>query len=158
MSIKSSIAIVLSLVVLTTTGCSTTAMSQGGNPDSYARGQTMAPGRVVEGIVLQTRPVNISGTKMATMIGATIGGLAGAALTKGKSNNFVTLLSGVAGAAAGGVAGTFVGETKGEELVVKLGDNDVRVIVQEKTNTAPVAGDRILVLVNGTQARVIAKR
>lgn len=158
MSIKNSFAIVLSLIVFTATGCSSTALSQGGNPDSYVRGQTMAPGRVVEGVVLQTRQVGISGSKVATTIGATIGGLAGAALTKGKSNNFVTFLSGAVGAAAGGIAGAFISETKGEELVVKLADNDVRVIVQEKTSTAPIAGDRILVLVNGSEARVVSKR
>jgi outer membrane lipoprotein SlyB len=157
MTSKSSIAIV-SAILFAITGCSSTALNQGGNPDSYARGQTMVPGRVMEGTVLQIRQVSISGTKMASTIGAAIGGLAGAALTKGKANNFGMLLTGAVGAAAGGIVGTFASESKGTEIVVKLSDNNVRVFVQEKTGTAPVAGDKVLVLINGTEARIVSKQ
>lgn len=155
MSSKSIIAIVLSLAIVTLTGCAS-AGGQGGNPNYYDRSQVFAPGAVIEGTVTQSRSVRLKGSGMATTVGAGLGGLAGAALTYAKSN-VVTFAVGAVGAAIGGFAASKMSETTGSEIVVQLVNNKTVVLVQESTDNVPAAGDRILLLINGKEARIVRK-
>lgn len=141
------------LAAMLTTGCVTVAQQQG-DPDVYSRNQAMAPGIVCEAIVLQVREVKISASEKYSAYGSIAGGLAGYALTKGNSKA-AAALGVLAGALAGGFAGKFAGESLGEEIVVRLSNGEARVIVQERGTSAIMAGNRILVLVNGPEARIV---
>ena len=144
-------------LLILTTGCSTTALSAGGNPNSYARGQTFTPGKVFEGVVVQSRDVKIQGGAMTKTIGTGAGGLIGAVLAA-KAGTYVQIAAGAVGAITGGLISTVASETNGSEIVVKIpGSQTPLVLVHEMTGSDPVpaAGDRVYVLVNGSEARIV---
>lgn len=144
------------IVILTFMTCFFSGNSLAGSgPDYYENNQRMSMGTVREGVVLQTREVRIGGTKTATGIGAVVGGAVGGAVASNKNAGFLlSLVASTLGAAAGGALGQAVTSSGALEIVVKMG-NDVRVIVQEVTDVNPRSGDRVLVLVNGSEARIV---
>lgn len=81
------ITIILAVVTVFLTGCAGMNLPQDGNPDFYSRAQTMRTGQVVQGVVLQVRDVSIGSGSAAKSLGAAAGGIAGFALTKGKSTH-----------------------------------------------------------------------
>lgn len=67
------------------------------------------------------------------------------------------------GTMIGGVGGTMigsrVGRSVGEEVVVQLADNlGTRVVVQEKGNMVLAAGQKVLLLVNGMETRIVSSK
>lgn len=150
------IATILAVVISMLTGCASSPLTQGGNPDMYDRTQAMQPGRVVKGTVIQVREVRVSSSKMANTIGAVVGGVTGYAIARGRtSNGAASTLAGLAGAAAGNAFAALVGESKANEIVVELPGNDIRVVVQEKGQQLPSTGQKVLLLVNGAQVRIV---
>lgn len=145
---------VITILLIMLTGCAANPMRQDGNPDVYSRAQSMSPGRVIEGTILQVRLVKIAASDKYAGVGAVIGGLVGAVASKGKGGA-ITGLSTLIGAAAGSTIATFAGDSVGEEIVVRLSDGDVRVIVQEKGKRTFAAGESILCLVNGKEVRIV---
>lgn len=150
-------AILTLLAVAILTGCAGAPLvSQQGNPNIYTRGQTMSPGHVVEGTVLQSRKVQIAAGSTMTGLGASIGGVLGA-VAANKKGYAVQSVGALLGAVAGGALGNAAGKTEGNEIVVQLADNSLRVIVQEPGAVAAVAGERVLLLINGSEARVVGR-
>lgn len=143
------------LIVASITGCSSTPLlDHNGNPDSYGKTQTMNQGTVIEGTVVQVRPVRIEASNGVTGLSAAAGGITGVALTR-KSNGAVNALAGMAGAAAGAVIGQAAGASIGTEIVVQLPDNSRKVIVQNGEPNRYRPGDRVYILTNGWESRVV---
>lgn len=145
----------IAVAVLAGCACSPLALQQG-NPDTYSRGQAMSPGYVVEGKVVQARKVKISASSTMTGLGATVGGLIGAVASHKKSGALQTVAT-MLGAAAGAAAGKVAGNTEGNEIVVLLSDDSMRVIVQEPGAITAVAGEKVLLLINGTETRIVGR-
>lgn len=152
---KSIVTTVLVLVIAALTGCANVPMTaQNGNPNVYAPRQAMAAGRVIDGIVTQVRIVTIESTNNAKLAGGALGGIVGNLLARNANNTArtgATLISGVLGA----VAGHQLGKTDAEEVVVQMADGYRRVFVQEPGAAPRRVGQRVLVLVNGDEARIV---
>lgn len=150
--------IVLALAVaLVAAGC---ASSKGG--DVYTRGQVREVQSVKTGTVLNSRIVQIEGTKsgIGDAAGAVVGGIAGA--TRGGGNGGAeSQIAGVVGAVVGGVVGAAAEEgltrTDGIELIIKLDDGPVISVVQgvsSKEEDNFKAGDKVYILENEGVTRV----
>lgn len=149
--------IALAISVTLLTGCAGgPLLSQGGNSDIYARSQSMQVSQVVEGTILQVRDITISSGSTAKGIGAASGGILGAAMTRKKSSG-AQLLASIAGAGGGALIASAVGQTRGDEIVVRLNTNEHRSIVQEKSATSFRPGQKVLVIITGMEARVVPK-
>ena len=142
--------IVLALIVTVLTGCASTH----GNPNVYTRNQAMAPGRVIQGMIIQVRPVVIASSGIAQAGGAAAGAGVGALLTRNTSGT-VRAVAMIGGAALGLLGGNNVGTKEAEEIVVRLTDASSRVIVQEPGATPRRPGEKVFLLINGTQARIV---
>lgn len=144
--------IALALIVAVLTGCASTH----GVPNAYTRNQAMAPGRVIDGMIIQVRVVNIASSGTAQMGGAAAGAAAGALLGRNTSGakRAIAILG---GAALGMYGGNQLGAKQAEEIVVRLSDASSRVIVQEPGAVPHRAGEHVLVLVNGTQTRIVER-
>lgn len=152
-------AIIALFAVAVITGCANSPLAlQQGNPDVYARNQVMSQGQVMEGKVIMARKVKITGGSAFTGIGAAAGGLLGAFATKNSSNAALKTMGMIAAAAAGGAVGNMAGTTEGNEIVVQFNDKSTRVVVQEPGSVMASKGDTVLMLVNGREARVVAKK
>ena len=151
------VAVLITIALLT--ACANSPLSiQPGNPDVYARSQVMSVGQVMEGKVVMSRKVQIAGGNTTTGIGAAAGGAIGALVTRNSSSAALRTVGMVASAAAGGVIGNMAGTTEGNEIVVQFTDRSVRVVVQEPGSIMAAQGDTVLMLINGREARVIAKK
>lgn len=150
-SITRKIVILMSAVLLS--ACSTVPQfSQRGNPDTYARGQAMKQGKVMQGVVLQARDITLKSGGAPIATGAGLGAGLGALLGRNSKNQkWIALATGGAGFLAGASAGT----TTAQEIVVVLGDGTSRVIVQEPGSVQARKGDKVLVLVNGPESRIV---
>jgi outer membrane lipoprotein SlyB len=143
------------LAVASITGCaSNSLLEHNGNPDSYGRTQAMNQGTVIDGTVVQVRPVRIEASNGVTGLSAAAGGITGVALTR-KNNGAVNALAGMAGAAAGAVIGQVAGASNGTEIVVQLPDNSRKAIVQNGEPNRYRPGDRVYILTNGWESRVV---
>lgn len=150
-------AILFTIAVMT--GCANSPLSiQAGNPDVYARSQVMSQGHVMEGKVVMSRKVQIAAGNAMTGIGAMAGGAIGAIATRNSSSAAMRTVGMLASAAAGSAVGSMVGTTEGNEIVVQFTDKSVRVVVQEQGSLMASQGETVLMLINGREARVIAKK
>lgn len=149
---KKIITIALAFIVTVLTGCASTH----GNPNVYTRSQAMAPGRVIAGMIIQVRPVTIASSTNAQLGGAAAGAATGALLTRNTSG-VVRAVGIIGGAVAGIMGGNQLGTTQSEEIVVRLTDASTRVIVQEPGTYPRRPGEHVLVLVNGTQTRIVER-
>lgn len=136
---------------LVMTGC---ASSLGG--DSYSRGEARGEMSVRFGTLLAVRDVQIEGQGgSGSLVGALVGGLAGAGLDDGKTG----IALGVLGAAGGAVLGDKLGKAataaQGVEYTVRLDNGQILAIVQEKS-PAFIAqlGQRIRIVGGGRTSRV----
>lgn len=146
----------LASIVLFVTGCTGMPVAQDGHPDVYSRGQSMRTGQVFEGRVLQVREVQLAAGAGAKSLGTAGGMLAGLVLTGGKSVQ-AKAVGAMLGGFAGSMIGAAAGNTAADEIIVRLENNQTRVIVQDKGRTALQAGQKILVLVNGNEARIVGQ-
>lgn len=148
--------LVLILVALAVTGC-TPSLS----PDTYTTSGAGKVNRVVAGVVVSSRVVQVSddanagdGGKTGMIAGGIAGAIAGSALGGGRGS----ALTAVGGAVAGGVLGNVAqkGLTKqtGVEYVIKTKDGSLISVVQGPTPTFQ-RGQHVLVEY-GRRARVIA--
>lgn len=126
------------------------------SPDSYSVGSVGQVNRVVRGVIISARPVDIEGTRgVGTLAGAGIGGTAGTAL--GDSTE-ASIIGAIGGAVIGGVVGATVEEgvtsQVGIEYVIEAENGALLTIVQgEEDPLQP--GARVLVMY-GSRAKVIA--
>jgi outer membrane lipoprotein SlyB len=155
MKFKSAITLFFTALVLI--GCGTQMIGQRGNPDAYARSQAMTTSTVVEATVVQVRKVKVASGSGFTSLAAGIGGLTGVALAR-NSNGNKSLVAGMVGALTGGLIGSAAGTTTANEIIVYLPDNTRRAIVQDEGNASYAAGDTVLVVLNGNEARIVEKQ
>lgn len=135
------------------------ASAQSGS--SYNAAQII--GSVTEAVVLQVRPVSYEGQSnedrmIGTGIGGVVGGLIGyAASRKGGNTNYVASL---VGTAAGGLVGNMVGKavSKGDarELLLRTKEGQVIAVVQPLPAENLNPGQRVAVLNQNGQTRIIA--
>lgn len=125
------------------------------SPDSYATRAVQQANKVEQGTVVGRRPVRVSAegsTGAAT--GAAAGGVLGATAPGG---GIVSGLAGVGGALVGGLVGTAaehtVVDTRAFEYVVRTGKGDMLSVTQ--TDTTPLAIGQNVLLIAGTQARIV---
>ncbi len=145
--------LILSLTTLLIQGCA--GSLQG---DTYSREEARKVQRVRYAIVEDVRMVVIEGTdsKVGTLGGAAIGGIAGSTVGGGKGKDIAT----IAGAIAGGVLGSKAEEAatrkQGVELVVRLEDSDqIIAVVQEYDEKEHFEkGDRVRLMTVSGKTRV----
>ncbi len=127
------------------------------SPDSYSVGAVGQVNRVVRGVIVSARPVNIAGT--GTGIGAGAGAIAGGAggSTIGGSTE-ANIVGAVAGAVIGGVAGAVIEEgltqQTGMEYVIEAENGALITLVQG--DEVPLSVGTKVMVIYGTRSRVIA--
>ncbi|MBP7336227.1 glycine zipper domain-containing protein [Niveispirillum sp.] len=126
------------------------------SPDTYSVGAVGQVNRVVRGVIVNARPVQIAGTQgVGGTAGAAAGAAAGSAIGSGSRGNIV---GAIGGAVVGGIAGAMVEESatqqNGMEYVVET-DNGSLVTIVQGAEPALGVGQRVLVM-HGAQSRVIA--
>lgn len=158
-SSKTLLLAILAFAVALLTGCAGNPIlgSQEGNPDVYERTQVMNPGGVVEATIEQVRQVQIGASTGTKTVGAAAGGAACIALTS-RGPATVALVAGLACAQVGRMFASHAGQSVGNEIVIKLvKDATMHVIVQEKGAIDYKKGDKVLVLCNGAEKRIVAR-
>ena len=138
----------LVLVSLLGAGCASTS------PNVYTQNETMRVAEVREGVVVSLRPVTIAGNQtpwVGAGIGAVLGGLAGNAISGHSTGGTI------AGAVVGGIAGAVIENqaTKehGDEITVRLDNNQTVAVVQQDGQGIRV-GDRVRLVSEGSRTRV----
>ena len=127
------------------------------SPDSYSVGSVGQVNRVVRGVIVSARPVDISGTQtgVGAGAGATAGGAAGAAIGGSVEANIV---GAVAGALVGGIAGAAIEENAtqqtGMEYIVEAENGALITLVQG--DEEPLSAGQKVMVIYGARARVIA--
>lgn len=138
---------------------STSAHAQAGN--SYNQAQVI--GSVQEAVVLQARTVSVESQNydermVGTGIGGVVGGLVGYAISRKGGNG--SYMGSLVGTAAGGLVGNMVGKSmaKGEarELLLRTSNGQVLAVVQPLPAEEVFPGQRVAVLQQNGQTRVIA--
>ncbi|WP_194727086.1 hypothetical protein [Noviherbaspirillum malthae] len=155
MKFKSAITLLFTALVLI--GCGTQIIGQRGNPDRYTRNEAMTTSTVVEATVVQVRKVKVASGSGFTSLASGIGGLTGVVLAR-NSNGNTSLVAGMVGALTGGLIGSVAGTSTAEEIIVYLPDHTRRAIVQEEGSGSYSAGDSVLVVLNGSEARIVEKQ
>ena len=130
------------------------AFDQSGNPDYYQRNQAMQQGNVYTAVVISVREVKIGSSNMAKTIGGVVGGVGGAALASGR-NGYVQTAVGLLGGAIGAFGADAVASSTAYEICVDMGNNQTRVVVQEKGSYIPQNGQRVRVMVTGNETRIV---
>lgn len=155
---KTIVTIAFAFVVSMLTGCAGMPMlnGQNANPNVYSRNQAMAAGYVIEGAVVQVRQVTIAGSGSGQAYGAIAGGAAGLWLGRNTSGAVRTLTT-IVGALGGSEVGRRVTTSQGQEIIVRLVDGTNKVIVQEPGAINATVGERVAVLINGTQTRIVSR-
>lgn len=144
--------LVLCLAVVALAGC---ASSRSG--DVYSREQARHEMNVRMGVIESVREVQIEGTKTGagTLAGGAVGGVAGSSVGGGKGQ----IVGAVVGAVAGAVAGHAIEEgatrKRGVELTVRLDDGKTIAVVQEDDPALFRIGDRVRVLSDYRETRVV---
>ncbi|MDQ8039871.1 MAG: glycine zipper 2TM domain-containing protein [Rickettsiella sp.] len=130
------------------------------SPDVYSTGNAGQIHRVVKGVVINSRFVNVSdsgtGISIGSVTGGALGAIAGSQIGRGNGS----LAAGIGGALLGGIAGNHVQKglttQTGVEYVVKLHNKSLISVVQGPTPTFN-RGQHVLVEYgNGGRSRVIA--
>ena len=111
---------------------------------------------VYDATVLAVRPVTIDGSQsgVGAGAGAIVGGIAGSAIGGGNGAAIATVL----GAVVGGVAGNAIERDSttqnGVEIIVQMRDGQRRAVIQGVTADAWTAGDPVIMIVTGGNARI----
>lgn len=126
---------------------------------SRQRQEALVTGRVVEGIVLQTRAVRVEPTGSANVVSTGVGGLLGAAIGsqvgKGKGRMLAGTLGAILGGAAGNALGDEVSSANAQELIVKKSDGEIIAITQAESSLQP--GQPVYLVDSYGKVRVIPK-
>lgn len=141
----------LLLITLLLSGCQRDL-----SPDAYNVSAVGQVNRVVRGIVISARPVDISGSKsgVGAGAGALAGGVAGSSIGGNARTN---IIGAVGGAVVGGVAGAVVeeGSTRqtGMEYVVEATNGALLTVVQG--DNKPLAVGQTVLVIYGNPSRII---
>jgi outer membrane lipoprotein SlyB len=123
---------------------------------SRARYETLSHGRVLEGVVVQTRNIAIQPTTTSNIASASIGGAIGAAIGSriggGQGRMLATTLGGIIGAATGKIAGDAFSGTQGQELIIRMNSGVLMSITQSESNLMP--GQQVYLVESGGKIRV----
>jgi outer membrane lipoprotein SlyB len=126
------------------------------NPNVVPVYQAQRVSHVYDATVLTVRPVTIDGSQsgVGAGAGAIVGGIAGSAIGGGNGAAFATVL----GAVVGGVAGNAIERDSttqnGVEIIVQMRDGQRRAVIQGVTADAWTAGDPVIMIVTGGNARI----
>ncbi|MTI14279.1 glycine zipper 2TM domain-containing protein [Sansalvadorimonas verongulae] len=128
---------------------------------NYDRGEARSLQTVQFGEIVEMETVKLDGTQsgLGAVAGAATGGIAGSTIGGGKGKSLAT----IAGAVAGGVLGNYterkVTESNGFNLTIRLDNgNYVSVVQQLEQGNSLQVGDRVKVLSNGRNSRVVRTR
>lgn len=123
---------------------------------AYSRGDALAVMSVRNGTLEGVRTVKLSGTLsgVGALAGGAIGGIAGSGIGKGKGKMIATILGALAGAGVGAALEESNTTTMGEELIIRLDNNELIAVVQEFGEERFQAGQRVRVLANQRAVRV----
>ncbi|WP_372739633.1 glycine zipper 2TM domain-containing protein [Neptunomonas sp.] len=142
-------------MALVLSGCSTPGLT--GKTYTYSEARQVQTVRYAT--VLSATPVIIEGRKdgiVGTGAGAIVGGIAGSTLGGGKGSSIATVLGAVAGGAAGQAIEGNVTRKQGQEITVRLSNNEILSIVQEVENGSYFrAGEQVRILNRGGVTRVV---
>lgn len=136
------------IITLIFSGC------MGGSGYSYTQSSYQQMHRVVYGLVVETRPIEISDSGGGAILGAVLGGIAGHQIGGGRGKDLAT----VGGAIAGGLAGSAVNTDSGQELVIKLDSGEEITTVHKVNANNPFmyrSMDRVRIVFSGNQIRRI---
>ena len=107
--------IIVSITLLTTTGCA---------PKGYAQSTIGTSMRVEPGVVQSVRQVQVNndgvGNALGGVVGAVAGGVAGSHVGGGSGRDVATVAGTAIGGVLGGMAGNNMDNQYGQEIVVKL--------------------------------------
>ena len=126
------------------------------NPNVVPVYQAQRVSHVYDATVLAVRPVTIDGSQsgVGAGAGAIVGGIAGSAIGGGNGAAIATVL----GAVVGGVAGNAIERDSttqnGVEIIVQMRDGQRRAVIQGMTADAWTAGDPVIMIVTGGNARI----
>lgn len=146
------ITIVMSLAL---SGCA----SPGLTGKTYSQSDARQVQTVRYGTVLSVTPVVIEGRKdgiVGTGAGAIVGGIAGSTVGGGKGSDIAAVLGAVAGGMVGQAIEGNVTRKQGQEITVRLSNNEILSIVQEVENQSFFrVGEQVRLLKQGGVVRVV---
>lgn len=142
----------IALIAATLTGC-TTSLS----PDTYANGGAGQVNRVIPGVVVGARSVQVSDdhSTAGTIVGGLTGAVVGSTIGHGTGSALGAIGGAVAGGVLGNMAGTHLGKQTGIEYIIKTRGGSMLSVVQGP-NPFFQRGAHVLVEYGGDRARVIA--
>lgn len=146
----------VTLFSLLVTGCM--ADLTGSN---YDRGEARTLQSVQFGEVVEMEAVKVDGSQsgLGAVAGAAAGGVAGSTIGGGKGKSLATIAGAVAGGVLGNLAERKTTESNGVNLTIRLDSgNYVSVVQQVEANNSFRVGDRVKILSNGRQSRVVHSR
>ncbi|MEE9492403.1 MAG: hypothetical protein V3W04_03345 [Gammaproteobacteria bacterium] len=149
---KNSVSIVLLLIAASLAGCASNLAG-----DSYSRSEARAVQQVEYGIIEQLRPVNIEGTKtpIGSGAGTLIGGLAGSNVSGRTASHVLAVIGAVVGGLAGAAIEEGVTRTSGVEITVSMENGRTIAIVQALSpNEKFVVGERVRIISGGRNTRI----
>jgi outer membrane lipoprotein SlyB len=125
------------------------------SPNTYSSAAVQQANKVDSGVVVGVRKVTISvDSTVASATGAAAGGIGGSQVAEGA----VSALGALGGAVVGGIAGNEVGhkvqDTYGYEYIVRKANGDLLSVTQK--DTVPLAVGQRVLLIQGTQARIVS--
>jgi len=125
--------------------------------DSRQRNEALGTGRVMAGVVLQTRDVAVQSSTasqtVSTSVGALVGGALGSKVGKGNGRYVATALGGVLGGVAGNQVGDMISSAKAQEIIVKREDGALSVLTQAESDLR--SGDQVYLVESAGKVRVI---
>lgn len=145
-------ALSVTMVCLSLIGCARNI-----SPDNYSADSAGQVNNAVKGVIVNARPVDISGSQSGVggTAGAAGGAVAGSAIGGGTRAN---ILGAIGGALIGGMAGSAIEEgvtrQQGMEYIVETKSGSLITIVQG--TDAPLAVGTRVIIIYGKKARVIA--
>lgn len=127
---------------------------------NYDRGEARTLQSVQFGEVVELEAVRVDGSQgLGAIAGAAAGGIAGSTIGGGKGKSLATIAGAVAGGVLGNLAERKTTETNGVNLTIRLDNgNHVSVVQQVEQGNNFRVGDRVKVLSNGRQGRVVHSR
>jgi outer membrane lipoprotein SlyB len=132
-----------------------------GSYGSYAQHQSMQTQQARPGTVLQVRQVIVQeesgmGTYAATGGGAALGALAMSRVGKGNGRKVAQVVGALAGAGAGNALANVANQAPGQEVIVRLDDNQILSVVQPGSNLFP--GQSVFLIGGGwSGARIVPR-
>lgn len=125
------------------------------SPDTYASNAAQQAAKVEQGIVVGVRKVAVSASgTVGTVTGAAAGGIAGSQVGVGPVSAFTALGGSLVGGLGGSAVEHMTADTSAYEYIVRKPNGDL-ISVTQKDTTPLALGQKVLVIA-GTQARVVA--